>query len=333
MSCFATKKKHELQALFDEPFCGVHIVLPTPTEDIALSKEKAKVEELSAKLQTLSIRNVNKRIKRRDVKLAQSQAQVKEMEREQKAQDKTIKKLETRLQCAQSLVHCLRQRIYRSKHKNEDGVDSMSQENSELRAQLDDIKEAFSSKVAELEERIELLITEVELARHERDILSDCLDDLQSNTIRTKNGQKFVDSVRQCCVELLAMNVATTQVEPVIRSVLLNIAGIEVDALPKSSTLSSMLAEMKCLVYEQLSEELNVLDNITLHSDGTSKFGQHFGSYQVSTLHTFKQIISDLSLVSGEKSSDSVVAKIKNTMSDRHIVQKNFNALLEDYRA
>ena len=61
MNCFATKKKHELQALFDEPFCGVHIVPPTPTEDTALSKEKAKVEELSAKLQTLSIRNVNKK--------------------------------------------------------------------------------------------------------------------------------------------------------------------------------------------------------------------------------------------------------------------------------
>ena len=61
-----------------------------------------------------------------------------------------------------------------------------------------------------------MLITEVELARHERDILSECLDDLQSNTIRTKNGQKFVDGVCQCCVELLAMNVATTQVEPII---------------------------------------------------------------------------------------------------------------------
>ena len=111
------QKKHELQALFDEPFCGVHIIPPTPTEDTALSKEKAKVEELSAKVQTLSIRNVNKQLKRRDVKLAQSQAQVKEINREQKAQDKTIKKLQTRLQSAQSSVHCLRQRIYRSKHK------------------------------------------------------------------------------------------------------------------------------------------------------------------------------------------------------------------------
>lgn len=52
------------------------------------------------------------------------------------------------------------------------------------------------------------------------------------------------------------------------------------------------------------------------------------------TLHTFRQIVNDLSLVSGKKKgSDAVVAKIKNTMSDCHIVQKNFNTLLEDYRA
>jgi len=27
-----------------------------------------------------------------------------------------------------------------------------------------------------------------------------------------------------------------------------------------------------------------------------------------------------------------VLAKVENTMSDRHIVEKNFNSLLEDYR-
>ena len=76
-----------------------------------------------------------------------------------------------------------------------------------------------------------MLITEVELARHERDILSERLDDIQTGTIRTKEGQKFIDSVRQCCIELLSMNVATNQVEPVIRSVLRNIASVEVSAL------------------------------------------------------------------------------------------------------
>jgi len=56
------------------------------------------------------------------------------------------------------------------------------------------------------------------------------------------------------------------------------------------------------------------------------------GSAEVA-LHTFKQIISDLSLVSGKKCGDAIITKIKNTMSDRHIVQKNFSTLLEDYRA
>ena len=110
--------------------------------------------------------------------------------------------------------------------------------------------------------------------------------------------------------------------------------------------------EMKCLACDQISEEMDTQDNITLHSDGTSKFGKHYVSYQLSTehssyslglceiltgsaeltlIHTFKQITSDLSLVSGNR--EAIITKIKNTMSDRHIVQKNFNTLLEDYRA
>ena len=101
-----------------------------------------------------------------------------------------------------------------------------------------------------------MLITEVELARHERDILSERLDDIQTGTIRTKEGQKVIDSVRQCCIELLSMNVATNHVEPVIRSVLRNIASVEVSALPKASALSGMLAEMKCLAYQQISDEV-----------------------------------------------------------------------------
>ena len=44
-----------------------------------------------------------------------------------------------------------------------------------------------------------------------------------------------------------------------------------------------MLAEMKCLAYQQISDEVGSQENATLHSDGTSKFGHHYGSYQIST--------------------------------------------------
>jgi len=52
------------------------------------------------------------------------------------------------------------------------------------------------------------------------------------------------------------MNVGIHQVDPIIRSVLLNIAGMEVEKLPKPATLVRMLTELKCLSYQQIADEL-----------------------------------------------------------------------------
>ena len=72
------------------------------------------------------------------------------------------------------------------------------------------------------------------------------------------------------------MNVGIQQVDSVIRSALKNIAGMkEVDKLPKPASLVRMLTELKCLSYQQIADELQGCENITLHADGTSKFGQH----------------------------------------------------------
>ena len=75
--------------------------------------------------------------------------------------------------------------------------------------------------------KIDTLSIKIEIARQERDEHADCLEELESGTICTKSGQKYVDGVHhqrmyvhQCCIELLSMNVATKQIEPVIRSVL-----------------------------------------------------------------------------------------------------------------
>ena len=84
-------------------------------------------------------------------------------------------------------------------------------------------------------------------------------------------------------MELLSTNVGIKNTEPVIRSVLKHVAGLVVVQLPQSTTLVQMLAEMKGLACQQLVEDLGDSDNLTLHSDGTSKFGQHYYSFQVST--------------------------------------------------
>ena len=48
-------------------------------------------------------------------------------------------------------------------------------------------------------------------------------------------------------------------------------------------------------------------------------------------LHTFRHILSNVKLIAGPKAEGLILAKIKNTMSDRHIVEKSLNSLLEDY--
>ena len=195
------KKKDEVDHLFNEPFCGVHTVSESAGEDDALVKEKAKTEELTVKLKHLNVRNVNKRVRRRDLKIAESQALIHELDRERQSQGKTIHKLEAQLHSAHTSVLCLQQRLYRSRDK----VEATSHKSSDLRTQFTDLEEEFSTKVAALEVKIELLTTEVEVAQHGRDILSERLDDLQCNTIHTKKGQTFVDGVRQYCLEVLAL--------------------------------------------------------------------------------------------------------------------------------
>ena len=104
------------------------------------------------------------------------------------------------------------------------------------------------------------------------------------------------------------------------------------------------------LACQHLAEQLTSTEKLTLHSDGTSKFGQHYGGFQVSmpdhsayslglsemltgsaevTLNTLK---TDIDLVVGEGTGAKILRCIKNTMSNCHIVEK-FNSLLEDYQA
>ena len=190
----------------------------------------------------------------------------------------------------------------------------------------------------------------LDAAKIEHNVLADRLHEFEVGKFRTKEHcQKYMDNVRQCCIELLSLNVGLKQIEPVIKSVLHNIASM---ASPSPSTLVNMLAEMKGLACQQLGEVLIQERNLTLHSDGTSKFGLDYVGFQMSTetsayslglsemvtgsacqtLTTFKQILQDIELIAGAGTGEKIVGLIKNTMSDRHIVQKNFNGLLKIYR-
>lgn len=301
------------------------------TELSVLKKEfdskHQEIENLTSRLSKLNVRNINKRIKRRDELIEKLR---KEVTHKQKAEAKLeeVKKLSKKHQVA----------LCRAKKENETTIKEVHHLN--MHAQC------LTDKVAELNAALENV-------EYDHDCLFQRLSELETHMFETKqHHMKYLDRVRKCCIELLSMNVGVNHVEPVIRSVLKNIVSIEVKELPQSTTLIRLFTEMKALSCQQLSEELTKKENLTLHSDGTCKFGQHYYSFQVSAsnsvyslglaelvsgsasnvLCTFKQILSDVEMVAGSGMGNLILSKIKNTMSDRHVVEKNFNGLLEDYR-
>ena len=106
-------------------------------------------------------------------------------------------------------------------------------------SQLLKLENCFDAHMELLEKRIEDLMCEVEIGRHERDQLAEWFSEFKSQVKQHKH--LYLDSVRQCCMELMSLNVSTQNVEKVIRSVLQHIAGMNVENLPKPSTLIQMI--------------------------------------------------------------------------------------------
>ena len=278
----------------------------------ALALQEMRANELSSKLSKLNVRTMNKKLRRRDEKITRLKEEVKEK-----------RKFEDRVKRTKLTAQRYRVNLWNAKKR----ADCIVKETKQLYAQT----KLVDKEMIELRKELYDVVDE-------RDSLLQRILELQLDKFETKeHRQKYLDNVRQCCIELLSMNVGIKNVEPVIRCVLKHMTGIMVDELPQSTTLVRMLAEMKGLSCQQIVEELHDHDNLTLHSDRTTKFGQHYYSFQVSTpsstyslglsemltgsttqvLHTFRQILSDVELVAGPKAGGLILAKIKNTMSEK----------------
>ena len=172
--------------------------------------------------------------------------------------------------------------------------------------------------------------------------------------LRFKHGKKYDTRIRAVYQDLLQKySVSTGNCEGVVRTVLEGLADVRVGELPKRTAASAMFLEGRTMAQIQVAQSLAEADSMTLSSDGTSKFGHHYSAYDIyagnesltiglresaegtaqTTLNTFLDILTQLSNTSSSNQSvNEILAKIKNTISDRHAAQKKFNTLLKDYR-
>ena len=97
----------------------------------------------------------------------------------------------------------------------------------------------------------------------------------------------YKSKVRACFQDLVMSGVGIKQTKNVIMSVLRNIVNIQIDEsdLPSETLARSQYEEARLLAMAQLGTML-IKDfdksHRTLQTDGTSKFGKHYGTFDVS---------------------------------------------------
>ena len=344
-----SKQDYEAVQTVNEEFAREASVLK-----ITLQKKEEEIGKMQEKLKKYNPKNARKREKRKQEKIDQ---QRKELMRAQKyteciramhdAQTKEEKALHMQLAAKHAAAQRYKQRWLYWKSKAQttvvsehcDSMDSCSDDEHGL---------AFMRLKREL---AELEKMNIELNDQVRELTAMTME------VKTIEGGKFLPIVTEVCIDLLARNVGIRHVSPIIKLVVEKLTGQKIDRLPSCATLANLTTVAKLVSYQQIGEELQGKENVTLHCDGTTKFGDKYISYQISaedsaysigladmqagtalqTLDIFKGILQEVERVCNIATGRTNVgaqtlSTVKNTMSDRHIVQKNFNQLLQAYR-
>ena len=314
-------------------------------ENDSLADANKGIKVLQEKVYAIN-RNTNKKLGRRDNAILEQSNRLDKQKVELDKLHKKVTQMESQLQLVRKDKERLRHKAeYWRTRSHQIRSSSEEQEITEDVRKQQEI-ETLKQGIQDLEENS----TELE----------DKLCELSvGGQIETFQKGHFTDNVRTCCYELLSLNVGIRNISPVIRTVMKTLAHQSVGRLPSQTALCRMMLEGLSLSEIQLGQKLTEVgqENFTLQTDGTTKYGKHFATFDVATedcsytlgvrlvfsgsaqntLDTLREILDDLDMVheqlGGTKVSSTILSKLKNTMSDRHSAEKLFNELLSDYRA
>lgn len=213
----------------------------------------------------------------------------------------------------------------------------------------------LAAHIVNLENELSHINNKIKDEREENEYLRLLILDNERKEIKLfdEDSKIYSKQTQECVYELLNHNVTSSNVSPVIRTVL-KLAGTTANKLPSVSTVKNMDVQRLHLSQKHLGEELSEKESTCLLSDETSKFGKKYEEFHVSdkgqlwvlgmrniitkgardTLITFQEILSDISDASKISNSDAgkkILLNIVSTMSDRASTQIKFNDLLEEY--
>ena len=339
------KLKIKLQNTREEKFSS-NLRLYKLRKEYNLLKTKHEISE--SKLSTLSsTRNVNKKLKRKEKKINELVSSNNKLEKEKKFLKARNIAIKNKFKSQSALLKYYRNKMNDSKLlKN---VEIHSSKNNSLDQSHN------NSNTCAINDHLNYL-------ENENEIMKDQVEELMnssSQTIKLFEGGKYKDNVREVYPALLSMNVGVKNVEKIVQTVLEKMASIKVDRLPKKTFSETMLIEAKILAQLQATEAMLDSSNNTLHTDGTKRGGREFGGLQIGTnsgqyslgltemvrgdtesfLDMINTILIDMAKLAQTdpntqtQKRNQLLLSIKNTMTDRHIVNTCLKTSLEKLKS
>ena len=327
------------------------------------AKAMKDLADSEAKVKSTQVKSLKKKIKKNVNMIEKKNAKISELKKERKSQTSLLKTQE-------ELLSDHREKLA----KKEIAINALKKEKQNLQSRLwyyqgrvNDIQVSLSTTRNDLEQehlQLHLDRNKLELKEKELDYLQTMLED---DVIKNFEDGKYLDHIRSAIMELLSMNVSVNKVNDVIRIVLKNFAGKEIDRLPSKGLLSQFLIEARHIADIQVGETMlkdidltSVLGN-TLHGDGTTKYNRHYQNFQISTkdgdrmsvglmetvgqdaatiLKCWKERVEEIAKATSsqradndvEKCTNELITSVKNTMSDQVATNGVFNTLLADLR-
>uniref|UniRef100_W5MZG7 Uncharacterized protein n=1 Tax=Lepisosteus oculatus TaxID=7918 RepID=W5MZG7_LEPOC len=315
----------------------------------AVTKKFAKAK---AKLTRLCVRNINKRIKRRDNKIQVLEKKLERLTQEFEAERDQLEEERKRLELQNAILE-KNVKKYRYEKKKET---MRANYNKKVAQEVN--KSHLRSATGK---RIQKLNDEVYFWQARYTEVKDELEDLVQKKIPTYEKAKYNDTVREVYMDLVAnMGVSCSKVSQVVRTVLEKLAGMKVDRLPKGSICKTMVLEARHVALQHVKETISKETDVTLCTDSTTKFGHKYSTAGIflkdrtrlniglreqasgSAMDLFnvvKEMVQDIVRSPGvdidktDHLEKEVFVKISNLFGDRANTEKKFNTILSDYRS
>ena len=304
------------------------------------TQKLSEIQELKERVASLTPRNVTKKLKRREQHIEDLQQTV-----EHQTSEITLK--EEELKTAQHHI----ERLTTS-------LENIKEDKLKLQKSRSDLKKKSQSKQVGAASSSS---SDIAYLENEKLNLEEQLAELfKEKKINTFKDGRYNDDVREVYMNLISMGVPIGKVKHIVESVLQGILHVGVDRLTGKTSASMMAIEAQVIGQAQTAEAMLASANNTLHLDGTRKRFREFGSFQVTTsgsnksysmgisemltgdaksfLDATMDILQEMSEVvcDGEQDKDTLKAKllksIKNTMTDRSVVNKKYCRDLETVR-